>query len=238
MSADEITASGGSSIEMWLSSGEEEHVAQMELQQRVWDEFASEALLQDADLRVEVADRVAVLEGTVEQYFVKATAERAARRVEGLRAVESRIQVQLRAAHIQTDADLTAAASRALEWGGLVPPERITVRVEAGVITLGGEVGWESQRAAAVGVVSRLAGVKDVHNRIAVRPPVRPDRLERRIRNALRHVPARHVTVGTHGDTVVLHGRVRSLAQRDDVEHAVWAVPGVAAVADEIEVTT
>jgi len=210
----------------------------MQLQQRVWEEFAAEALLRDADLRVEVADRVAVLEGTVERYFVKATAERAARRVEGLRAVESQIQVQLRAAHIQTDADLTAAAAQALEWGGLVPPERITVRVEGGVITLSGEVGWESQRAAAVGVVSRLEGVRDVRNRITVRPPVRPDRLERRIRNVLRHLPARQVTVETHGDTVVLHGRVRSLAQRDGVEYAVWAVPGVAAVADEIEVTT
>jgi osmotically-inducible protein OsmY len=236
MSTDEITASGGSSIELWLSGGED-RIADMELQQRVWDEFAAESRLEGADLRVEVADRVATLEGTVEQYFVKATAERAARRVEGIRAVESRIQVQLRASQLQTDADLRAAAAQALEWGGLVPPERIRVRVEAGVITLDGDVGWESRRAAAVDVVSRLAGVRDVRNRIAIRPPVRPDRLERRIHNALRHVPAPHVTVETRGDSVVLHGRVRSLAQRDRVEHAVWAVPGVADLADEIEVT-
>jgi osmotically-inducible protein OsmY len=236
MSTDEITASGGSSIELWLSGGEE-HIGQLELQQRVWDEFAGESLLEGADLRVEVADRVAIIEGTVERYFVKATAERAARRVEGVRAVESRIQVQPRASQLQTDADLSAAAGQALEWGGLVPPERITLQVEAGVITLGGDVAWESQRAAVVDVVSRLAGVRDVRNRIAIRPPVRADRLERRIQNSLRHLPARHVTVETRGATVVLHGRVRSLAQRDRVEHAVWAVPGVADLADEIEVT-
>ncbi len=95
MRADEITGSGGSSIELWLTGGDEQ-VTEARLQRRVWEELREEAPLAGADLRVEVTDRVAVLEGIVDDYFAKAAAERAARRVEGLRGVESRIQVRRR----------------------------------------------------------------------------------------------------------------------------------------------
>jgi osmotically-inducible protein OsmY len=235
MGADEIPASGGSSIELWLSGGDE-RVAQVTLQRRVWEELRDETLLAGADLRVEVTDRVAVLDGTVDYYLAKAAAERAARRVEGLCGVESRIQVRPRAAHIQTDADLTTAAVRALEWSALVPREPITVRVESGAVTLGGAVSRAGDRIAAEDVVSRLGGVTDVRNEIAVRPAPRPARFRERVREAVQRQHARHVTVELRGDAVVLRGRVRSLAERDGLEHAVWNVPGVAALTDEVEV--
>ena len=92
MDADEITGSGGSSIELWLSGGDEQ-VAQVTLQRRVWEELRKEQVLAGADILVEVADRVAVLEGTVDHPLAKAAAERAARRVEGLRDVRSCIVV-------------------------------------------------------------------------------------------------------------------------------------------------
>lgn len=232
---DESAASGGWSIELWLS-GAGDRAIQSELQRRVWDEFGWEALLQSADLRVEVADRVTVLDGTVDHYLAKLAAERAAKRVEGIRGVENRIRVQPPASITRSDADLAAAAARALEWSAVVPPKLITLEVAAGVVTLSGEVSRECQRAAAEDVVSRLAGVTDVRNQIAVHPTVHPERLGDRVKDVLRHEHARHVRAETRGDTVVLHGRVRSLAQRDELEHAVWAVPGVGAVRDEIEI--
>ncbi len=93
MGADEVTGSGGSSIELWLSGGEDQ-LAQVTLQRRVWEELREETLLTGADLLVEVADRVAVLEGSVDHERAKAAAERAAWRVKGLRGVENRIQVR------------------------------------------------------------------------------------------------------------------------------------------------
>jgi osmotically-inducible protein OsmY len=56
------------------------------------------------------------------------------------------------------------------------------------------------------------------------------------VREAVHGQHARHVAVELRGDTVVLRGRVRSLAERDGLEHAVWTVPGVAALTDEVEV--
>lgn len=235
MGADEITDSGGSSIELWLSGGDE-RVVQVGLQRRVWEELREETLLAGADLRVEVRDRVAMLHGTMDHYLAKAAAERAARRVEGLCGVESRIQVRPRAAHVQTDAELTVAATHALHRDALGPPEGITVRVESGVITLGGVVRRVAERIAAEDVVSRLPGVTNVRNEIAVRPATRPEFLGERVREAVHGQHARHVAVELRGDTVVLRGRVRSLAERDGLEHAVWTVPGVVALTDEVEV--
>jgi osmotically-inducible protein OsmY len=160
----------GSSIEMWLASGEE-HATEVALQRGIWKEFGREALLANTDLSVEVADRRAVLDGTVETYLAKATAGRTAARVEGLRAVENRIQVHPRAAHLQTDADLAAAVRRALAWSAIAAPrEPITVEVESGVVTLCGEVSRPNARLAAEDVVSHVEGVTDVRNEIAVRP--------------------------------------------------------------------
>ena len=176
---------GGSSIELWLA-GDDERVAKVRLQNRVWEEFAGETLLEDADLRVEVADRVAVLDGTVDRYAVKAAAGRAARRVKGIRRVDNRIQVRPRAAQVQTDADLGAAAARAIGRSTLLAREPITVRVEAGTVTLGGEVSRAGARIAAEDIVSRLSGVTDVCNEIGLHPATRLERLRERIRAALR----------------------------------------------------
>jgi len=93
MGADEITGSGGSSIELWLSGGNE-RAMDMQFQDRIWEELHAEVRLATAELRVEVNGGVAVLDGTVDRDVTRATAERAARRVQGLRNVENHIQVR------------------------------------------------------------------------------------------------------------------------------------------------
>lgn len=95
MDADEIAGSGGSSIELWLSASDEQ-VRDVRLQRRVWEALHEEEPLASADLRVEVTSGVAALDGTVDHYGAKVAVERAARRVEGLTGVESRIEVRSR----------------------------------------------------------------------------------------------------------------------------------------------
>lgn len=94
MGAEELGGSGGSSIELWLAGGDEPH-PDVALQGRVWDELHQEAMLSSADLEVEVTDRVAVLEGTVDHDVARVVAERAARRVDGLHDVRNRIRVRV-----------------------------------------------------------------------------------------------------------------------------------------------
>ena len=181
-------------------------------------------------------ESAAILSGTVPHYPAKLAAERAARRAVGILAVENHIHVVPFPSHVHDDAELCAAALQALGWSALVPRDGVTLSVAAGLVALEGEVDREYERLAAEDLVSRLEGVTGVRNDIRVRSAAMSPRRNDRIRGAVRHEGAPHVSADINGDTVVLRGRVRSLAQRDALERAVKSVSGVVAVRDEVDV--
>jgi osmotically-inducible protein OsmY len=115
----------------------------------------------------------------------------------------------------------------------MVPHNRVQVTVSNGCITLEGEVGYGYQRTAAENTVEQLTGVKSVVNRLRVSPSIAPIDLRRKLHAAL-HRYARVEAEGIHADVegsrVVLRGKVHSWAERDIVQDAAWAAPGVAEV--------
>lgn len=227
------------SIEMWLSKADETEV-QRELQRRLWEELRSEPCLDAHGLALDVTDYVATLGGMVLSYAEKLAAECAAQRVPGIAGVVNEIAVVLPARDQPSDDALASAVARALEWNVFVPGERITVQVANGCVTLEGHVDWAYQRTAAEDAVQRLRGVRDVMNHVTVASPtVQADVLRRRVEAALHHdalLHARRIRAEAHGSTVVLHGHVRSLAERSEAEQVARAIPGVTAVEDELTV--
>ncbi len=67
-------------------------------------------------------------------------AEEAVHRVRGVKAVANDIEVRLPSSAERTDADVAAAALRALEWDALVPADKPDITVSKGWVTLKGEV--------------------------------------------------------------------------------------------------
>jgi osmotically-inducible protein OsmY len=47
-------------------------------------------------------------------------------------------------------------------------------------------------------------------------------------------IEAERISITTDGGRIVLKGKVRSWAERNEVERAVWATPGVIEVKDEL----
>jgi osmotically-inducible protein OsmY len=227
------------SIEMWLSQADETKT-QRELQDRLWDELHHEPCLDAHGLVLEVTDYVATLGGSVMSYAEKLAAERAAQRVPGIAGVVNEIAVVLPAREQRGDEALASMVARALEWDVFVPGERVTAQVVNGSVTLEGQVDWPYQRAAAEEAVQRLRGVRDAINHVTVVPRAVPaDVLRSRLEAALQHAPllhARRIRAETRGGTVVLHGHVRSLAERSEAEQVARAIPGVTAVEDELTV--
>jgi osmotically-inducible protein OsmY len=85
--------------------------------------------------------------------------------------------------------------------------------------------------------VRKLAGVVLVINNITIIPTIKPQDVRDKIetafqRNAL--LDARRVTVETSGNKVILRGSVRNWAEREQVEQAAWAAPGVSQVESNI----
>jgi len=208
-----------------------------ELQRDVMDELKWEPAIKAAEIGVGVKDGVVTLSGYVDNFFKKWAAERAAARVFGVKAVAEEIQVRLPGSLKRPDEDIARAASNVLDWSVTVPHGRVKVQVQDGVVTLSGEVDWWYQKEAAEDAMRKLVGVVLVSNRITIKPAVKPQDVKDKIESAFQRnalLDARRVTVETHGGKVILRGSVRNWAEREQVERAAWAAPGVSEVESTI----
>jgi osmotically-inducible protein OsmY len=212
-----------------------------QIQLDVIEELKWDARVHPNEIGVVVKDGVVTLTGGVDNYTKKWAAEEAAHRVHGVKAVANDIEVRLPSSTARTDADIAAAATRALEWDAFVPIEKLDVTVSKGWITLRGEVEWQYQKQDAERVVRRLSGVRGVTNLITVRPRVKPSpqEVKRKIEDALvrsAETDAERITVEVQGDKVILKGTVRSWAERQEAERVAWQVPGVSRVENLIAI--
>jgi osmotically-inducible protein OsmY len=212
-----------------------------QIRREVREEMRWDARVQPNEIGAQVHDGVVTLTGWVDSYAKKWSAERSAHRVRGVRAVTNDIEVRLPSVGERTDADITAAATHALEWDALVPAERVEVTVSGGRVTLMGVVEWEFQRRAAERTVRRLAGVRGVTDLIGVRPRVRLDaaELRRRIQQALvrsAETDGERINVDVDAGTVVLTGTVRSWVERAEAERVAWSAPGATTMDNRITV--
>jgi len=211
-----------------------------ELQIDVVDELRWEPGVNAANIGVTVKDGVVTLQGTVDSFAEKWAAEKAVKRLPGVRALALELEVKLPGSSERTDADIAEAAENTLKWDVLVPYDRIKVTAESGRITLEGEVDWQFQRSTAEGDVLHLTGVKGVINLITVKPKVAPTEVKEKIEAAFKRsaiLDANQIKVQADGGKVTLSGTVRSWAEREQAENAAWAAPGVSSVKCDITVS-
>ena len=208
-----------------------------ELQQDVLAELKWDAQIQPNEIGVSVKDGVVTLTGWVDSYLKKWSAEEAAHKVAGVKAVANDIEIKL--ATERTDPDIAEAAVHALEWDAFVPTDKVHVTVSKGWVTLKGEVEWQYQKQDAERVVRRLTGVKGVTNLITVKPRVTPSELKKKIEDALvrnAEIDANKITVEVQGSKAILKGTVRAWAEKEEAARVAWSAPGITSVENRITV--
>jgi osmotically-inducible protein OsmY len=211
-----------------------------QVREDVLAELKWEPRVQPNEIGVTVKNGVVTLTGFVDSYTTKYAAQEATHRVRGVKAVANDIEVRLPTAAEYTDADIAAAAVRALEIDASVPIDKLDITVSKGWVTLRGEVEWQYQREEAYKVVHSLAGVKGVTNLIVVRPRLSLHDLRQKIEEALvrsAQVDARNVMVEVNNGRVTLKGTVKSWAEKAEAERQAWSAHGVIAVDNQITVS-
>ena len=210
-----------------------------EIQKHVMEELKWQPAIHSTEIGVAVKNGIVTLSGTVDTYQEKKTAEKAAFKVAGVKAVAENIEINIGFNHKKTDTELAQAASDALKWNVLVPEDRIKVKVENSWVTAEGMVDWAYEKNAVRKALATITGIKGVSNLVKVTPQVNPEDVKKKISAAFERsavIDANGIEIEHVGNKVILSGKVRSYAERQEAEHAAWNAPGVSTVENHIEV--
>lgn len=208
-----------------------------QLQLDVIDELKWDPSVHHEAIGVAVKDAVVMLSGIVNSYAEKLNAEKAARRVRGVKAIAEELTVRYDFQPKTSDSEIARRICDVIAWDPLVPHDRIEVTVEKGVAKLGGKVDWHYQKDLAFKAASRISGVAGIKNAIQVMPTINPQVVRERIEQAFERqadLRADKITVRTEGHKIVLGGKVGSWNERSIAERAAWSAPGVSQLQDDI----
>ena len=154
-----------------------------QLQHDVLEELKWEPQVDHSQIGVAAKDGVVTLSGLVPTYAQKVAAEKAARRVSGVKAIAEEIEIRFASDPKTSDGEIAQRILDIFRWD-VTMPDQLTVKVEHGWVTIGGAVEWNFQKLAAFKAASKINGVKGVTNMIEVRSRPTPHDVRERIVSA------------------------------------------------------
>ncbi|NKJ07487.1 BON domain-containing protein [Rhizobium sp. SG741] len=207
------------------------------LRQLILDELEFEPSIDAANIGVAADNGVITLTGHVSTYAEREAAERATRRIKGVKAIAQDIEVRPAGTHKTADDEIAKRAVNTLGWHVTVPKDAVQVKVQNGWVTLNGRVEWQYQKTAAADAIRDLSGVVGVSNMIEVTPRVSSADVKKRIEDAFRRdaeIEAKGININVADGMVTLQGKVKTWSERQAAEHAAWSAPGVHNVEDRL----
>ena len=214
-------------------------MADDKLMQNVLDELRWDPKIEEKNILISLHEGAVTATGKVSTYPEIMAAGEAICRVWGVKALANELSVDLPDTEQRNDCDIASAIAQVLEHNASIPENGVKAEVRAGVVMLKGHVDWQHQREQIQKQITHVAGVCGISNQIELTGRVAPSDVKEQIENALNRnakLEAQHISVSINAGTVTLEGVVKAFYERNMVEAAVWAAPGVHAVIDKIRV--
>jgi osmotically-inducible protein OsmY len=211
------------------------HMTDKMLRDSVIAQLDFESEVDPGGIGVAVEDSVVTLSGFVDDYAQKVAAEKAVKRLFGVKGLANGLQVRMMCE--RTDTDIAKDAIHLLDCDVHFLGNKAMVTVEDGLLTLEGIMEWDFQKVAAEKAMQCISGVKAVANLIEVTPEASPANIQKRIEGALcrgAEVDARQNKATACDHVAALSDNERSWSEREDAGRAAWWVAGVVRIGDQI----
>jgi osmotically-inducible protein OsmY len=203
------------------------------------DELFWDSGLNAKHISIRVLNGRVTLTGTVQYYAEKIAAEKAVKRVKGVKDIAQSIELLvINNDASQTDGEITEAVLNALEATSLLI-RQLTVNVIEGWVIMQGEVDSLSQKCSTEGIIGFLKGIKGISNQICVKPTMITESIVENIREAyVRNADlfADQIKIEAQGSKVILRGTARSWLQKKEVERVTASAPGVTEIEDQLAI--
>jgi len=210
-----------------------------QLKQNILDELVFQPNIDETQIGVTVDEGVVTITGEVNDYHKKVAAEKAVKKVLGVKAVVEDIEIRYGSNYQKSDKEIAKIIVAAFEWNTAVPENNIDIEIRKGCVFLTGEVEFSYQKVAANRVVKNIPGIKSVVNLITIKQIVAPKDVRQKITKAferLADIDASNIIVDVDGHRVRLQGKVNSISERDNAQSIAYKTPGVVEVNNDLEV--
>ncbi len=172
----------------------------------VVEALSRDSRVNSARITVTVDAGRVVLNGDTPTLYTLHVAQGLAASVSGIRSIENQLSVS-RPPSVQSDADIRVRAQQVLRWNESIAHDKIDVTVDAGTVTLRGQVDASWKRTRAELLVLDIHGITGLANELNVVPDLTPQ--DRVIAEDVRSAIVRCTCLGDDSITVeVDHGLV------------------------------
>jgi osmotically-inducible protein OsmY len=195
--------------------------------------------IDETDIAAKVNQGVVTLTGFVRTLKEHCAAERAVKRVSGVRALANDLCVRAADDAGHTDPELARAAAAAMERELPHSAHIIRIVVENGVVRLEGVVPHQYQKEYAQNALSSVPGIVSVRNLLEVQGAPSASDIREQIATALKRcaeIDAERIGVDLVGNKVTLTGHVRSWSEHEIAGECAGSIPGVMEVQNNIAV--